>query len=169
MNEQNSGSLDRSQNRKANRNFADKIQYLLNEEKQLLQSIATRAPLPGILNGICSALDCQIGNVVSYISVPGDFAGEPAVMAMNAARFGLHTFCSGSVADENDEPLGSLEMYCCVPRLPSPREFELIERAKCLARIAIKLHNGAEHHGKCGIRGNRTVRGRVLEWPASMN
>jgi hypothetical protein len=169
MNKSHSRPRDRSQKRMPHCHSDDKIQYFLKAEEQLLQSISTRAPLPGILNGICSALDCQIGNVVSLISLPGDDASELAAIAMNAALFGLYTFCSEGVVAENDELLGSLEMYCSVPRSPSASEFQLIERAKCLAAIAIKLDNEAAHKGNCGMRGNRPVRGRVLEWPASMN
>ena len=169
MNEYEFGSRHRSQKRKAHRNFDDKIQYLLSVEEQLLQSISVRAPLQEVLNGICSALDCQIGNVVSLICLPGDDASELAAISMNAELFGLYTFCSEGVVAEKGELLGSLEMYCCVPRSPSLEEFQLIERAKCLAAIAIKLYNEEDHQGNCGMRGNRPVRGRVLEWPVSMN
>jgi hypothetical protein len=169
MNEYDFGSRDGSLKHKANGNFDDKIQYLLSEEKQLLQSISVGAPLPAVLNGICCALDCQIGNVVSLISVPGDDASELAAIAMNAALFGLYTFCSEGVVAENNELLGSLEMYCSVPRSPSASEFQLIERAKCLAAIAIKFEHEADDQGKGGLRGSRSMRGRVLEWPASRN
>jgi hypothetical protein len=169
MDKYNSGSRDRPQEQKAHSNLDNKSQYLLSAEEQLLQSISTGAPLPEVLNGICSALDCQIGNVVSLISLPGDDASDLAEIAMNAALFGLYTFCSEGVVAENNELLGSLEMYCSVPRSPSTSEFQLIERAKCLAAIAIKLDQEADHQGNCGMRGNRPVRGRVLEWPVSMN
>lgn len=169
MNEHDFGSRDRAQKRKALGHLDDKIQYLLSAEEQLLQLISTRAPLPRVLNEICSALDRQIGNVVSLITLPGDHASDLAAMAMNAALFGLYTFCSEGVVAENDELLGSLQMYCSVPRSPSASEFQLIERAKCLAAIAIKLDNEADHQGNCGMRGDRPVPGRVLEWPASMN
>jgi hypothetical protein len=43
---------------------ADTIQYLLKGEEQILQSISTRAPISKILDDICAALDCQIGNTV---------------------------------------------------------------------------------------------------------
>ncbi len=169
MNEYDFGSRHRSQKRKAHRNFDDKIQYLLSAEEQLLQSISARAPLPEVLNGICSALDCQIGKVVSLISLPRNDASDLAAIVMNAALFGLYTFWSEGVVAENDELLGSLEMYCSVPRSPSLEEFQLIERAKCLAAMAIKRYNEADHQGNCGIQGDRPVRGRVLEWPVSMN
>jgi hypothetical protein len=169
MNEYEFGSRDRPQERKAHRSFDGKIQYLLCAEEQLLQSISARAPLPEILNGICSALDCQIGNVVSLISLPGDDASELAAISMNAELFGLYTFCSEGVVAEKGELLGSLEMYCSVSRGPSASEFQLIERAKCLAAIAIKLAKEADHRSKCGMRGNWPARGRVLEWPVSIN
>ena len=169
MNEFDFGPRARLQKRKAHRNSGDKIQYLLRAEEQLVQSISTRTPLPKVLNEICIALDCQIGNVVSLISLPGDNANELASIAMNAALFGLHNFCSEGVVAENDELLGFLEMYSSIPRSPSAGEVQFIERAKCLAAIAIKRHNEAGHQGNCGRRRNRPVRGRVLQWPASMN
>ena len=147
----------------------DKIQYLLSAEEQLLQSISSGERLSGVLNGICSALDCQIGNVVSLISLPRDDPSGLAAIAMNAALFGLYTFCSEGVVAENDELLGSLEMYCSFPRSPSASESQWIERAKYLAAIAIKLDQEAAHQGNRGPRGNRPVRGRVLEWPVSMS
>ena len=162
MNEYDFGSRDRSQKRKVHRKFNEKSQYLLSAEEQLLQSISARAPLQEVLNGICSALDCQIGHVVSLISLPGDDASELAAIAMNAALFGLYTFWSEGVVAENDELLGSLEMYCCVPRSPSLEEFQLIERTKCLAAIAINRHNEEGHHGNRCIQLDRPLRGRVL-------
>jgi hypothetical protein len=169
MNEFDFGPRARGQKRKGHRHFDDKIQYLLSGEERLLDSISTRASLPKVLNEICGALDCQIGNVVSLISLPGDDAGDLATIAMNAAVFGLHTFYSEGVFAENDERLGFLEMYCSVPGSPSVGEVQFIEQAKCLAAIAIKRHNEASHRGKCDRRGNRPVRGHVLEWPASMS
>ena len=169
MNKSHSDPRDRPQKRMSPCHSDDKIQYLLSAEERLLQSISTGAPLPEVLNEICNALDCQIGNVVSFISLPRDDASELAEIAINAALFGLYTFCSEGVFAENDELLGSLEMYCSVPRSPSATEFQWIERAKCLAAIAIKLDQEAAHPGNCDPGGNRPVRGRVLLWPVSMN
>jgi hypothetical protein len=169
MNEYDFGSRDRSQKRKARRNRGYQMQYLLSSEEKLLQLISSRAPLPGVLNGICIALDCQIGNVVSLFSLPTDDASELAEIAMNATLFGLHTFCSARVLAENDELLGSLDMYCCTSRSPSASEFQLIERAKCLAGIAIKLDKEADDQGNCGMRGNRPESDHVCEWPVSTN
>jgi hypothetical protein len=171
MNEYDSGSGATPQKRNAHRtrSLDGKTQYLLRAEEHLLQSISSHASLPKVLNEICSALDLQIGNVVSLITLPGDDPSERASLAMNAARFGLHTFCSEGVAAENDELLGFLEMYCSVPRNPTAEEVQLIERAKCLAAIAIKHHNEASDQDDGGGRGNQGMRKRELEWRASRN
>ena len=163
MNEYDSGPGARPQKRHARRSLDDKVQYLLRTEEQLLQSISSRASLPKLLNEICSALDFQIGNVISLITPPGDDPSELAALAMNAAHFGLHTFCSESVAAENGVLLGFLEMYCGVPRDPTAEELQLIERAKCLAAIAIKRHHEASDQDNGGGRGNQGVRKRTLE------
>jgi hypothetical protein len=169
MNEYDSGPRDRPQKHKPHRNFDDKIQYLLGAEEQVLQSISARAPLAEVLNRICSALDCQIANVVSLVLLPGNDASDLAPIPINAAFFGLYPFCSERVVTENDELLGSLEMYCSVPRSPSASEFQLIERAKSLAALAIKLENEADHQSNSDPRANRLARGSVLQWPVPVN
>jgi len=169
MDKSHSGTGGRSQERMPPFETEDKVQYLLSAGEQILELISTGALLPGVLNGICNALDCQIGNVVSLISLPEDDPRELAAIAMDAAFFGLYTFCSEGVVAENNELLGSLEMYCSSPRSPSPRESQWIERAKCLAAVAIKLDQQAAHQGNRGLCENRPARGRVLKWPVSMN
>jgi hypothetical protein len=169
MNENGFDPPARARRRKPRRNFEDASLYVLRGEKRLLQLISTRAPLAKVLNEICSALDFQIGNVVSLFSLPGYDASELAAIAMNAALFGLHTFCSEDIVAEDGETLGFLEMYSGVLRCPSASEFELIERAKRLAAIAIKRDNGAGQPSSCGIHGSRPIRRRVLEWPVSTN
>lgn len=157
------------QRRKPDHHAGEKVQFTSGLEEHVLQSISSRVPLPKVLNEICGLLDCHIGNVVSLISLPGDDAGDLAAIAMNAALFGLYTFCSEGVFGESDEPLGFLEMYCTVARNPNASEFELIERALCLAAVAIKRHNEASAQGNCGLRGTTLVRKPLLEWPDSMN
>jgi hypothetical protein len=160
---------DRLQECQPHPNSGGRSQLLLSAEKQILQSISARAPLPEVLNGICSALDCQVGNVVSCFSLPGDDASDLAALAGNPKQFGLYTFCSAGVFAENDELLGSLEIYCCVPRSPSLEEIHLIERATCLAAIAIKRFIEAGDDGNSCIAGHRPMREYVLRWPVSMN
>lgn len=147
----------------------DRIQYLLKAEEQILQSISVRAPISNILNDICNALDRQIGNIISLISIPANNAISAAEASRSAALFGLHVFCSAVIGDESEEELGSLEMYCCVSRNPSPREFQLIERAACLAAVAIKCQCRTGDGANWRIEGVRSARGHVSEMPTSMN
>jgi hypothetical protein len=166
MSEQDFSSLQR---RKANHCAEEKVKYTSSLEVHVLQLISSRAPLPKVLNEICSVLDCQIGNVVSLISLPGEDAGDLEAIAWNATLFGLYTFCSEGVLGESGELLGFLEMYSSVARSPNASEFQSIERAMCLAAIAIKRQNEASGQGNCNLRGTMPVRGRLLEWPVSMN
>jgi len=160
---------DRWQFRMARRYSQDRIQYLLDTEQQILRSISSRAPIARILNEICNALDCQIGNMVSLISMPRDDATNADDIAGNAALFGLYIFFSVGIESDRGEQLGSLQMYCCVSRAPSPYELQLIERAACLAAVAIKRsrETGDDSHRR--IHGNRPVLRYVAAWPASMN
>jgi len=147
----------------------DRIQYLLKTEEQILQSISARAPISTILDDICAALDCQIGNTVSLISVPGNNVMSAAEVSSSAALFGLHVFVSVVIRAESVEELGSLEMYCCVLRNPTPREFQLIERAVCLAAVAIKRYRETGNSGNCRMHGVRSARGYLPEPPTSMS
>jgi hypothetical protein len=169
MNEHDFSSRGRLQRRKANHQADERAQFTSNFEEHVLQSISARAPLPKVLNEICSVLDCQIGNVVSLISLSGDEGGDPEAVGRNAALFGLCTFCSEGVFDDSGELLGFLEMYCSVARSPNAGEFQLIERAMCLAVIAIQRHNETSIQGKCGLRDATSNQEWLPEWPVSMN
>src|SRR5260370_11968226 len=129
------------QRRKGNHCADEKFQYTSRLEERVLQSISSGAPLPRVLNEICRVLDCQIGNVVSLLSFPGDDAGDLEAIARNAALFGLYTFCSEGVCGESDELLRFLELYSGVARRPNPSEFQVLERAICLPGIAINRYN----------------------------
>ena len=119
----------------------DEIQYLLKAEEQLLHWISGRMPLAEILCKICDALNSEIGNVISLACLRDDDPTSQATIVKSAGIFGLYKFCSASVVGGNEEELGSLEMYCCVPRRPFLNEIRLIERATCLAAVAIQRHN----------------------------
>lgn len=141
MADRNFSSRDRSQEHGLQRHSGRDIQYLLRAEEQLLQAISACAPLGEVLRMICDALDSEIGNMMSLIALPNDDATSLAAIAKSASLFGLHKFCSAGVVGGNDELLGSLEMYCSVPRRPFLNELQLIERATCLAAVAIKRHS----------------------------
>jgi hypothetical protein len=134
---------DTTQERLPQHNSGGEIEYLFKAEEQILQSISGRAPLPEILHKICDALNLAIGNLISFFSLPDDHATELVAIASTAALFGLYRFCSADVIDGNGELLGSLEMYCSVPGGPFLSDVALIERAACLAAVAITRHNQA--------------------------
>jgi hypothetical protein len=129
------------------RNSGVEIQYLLKAEEQLLQSISARVPLADVLHKICDALNSEIGNMISLISLPNDDATGLATIVKSATLFGLYKFCSARVVADNEELLGCLEMYCCAPRRPFLSEVRLIERATCLAAVAIQRHKEARNDG----------------------
>lgn len=141
MNEYGFGSYGGALKRKLHRNCDDKIEYFLSREEQILRCIAGRAPVHTILNEICCALDCQIGNIVSMvslISLSENGETEEAEIAWNAARCGLHAFFSAGIFADGGEAIATLEMYCCTAREPSASELRIIERAACLAGVAIE-------------------------------
>ena len=129
---------DRSQAPSSYRDAGAEVEYVLKAEEQLLHSISARLPLAQILHNICDALNSEIGNVISLASLPDDDPTGLATIVKSAGIFGLHKFCSASVVGGNDEELGSIEMYCCIPRRPFLSEIRLIERATCLAAVAIE-------------------------------
>ncbi len=146
-----------------------RIQYLLNAEAKILQSISGQVSLPEILNKICTAIDCQIGNMVSLISLPEDERASVAEIAGRAKLFGLHIFFSVGIFAESGEELGSLEMYCCTSRSPSRGEIQLAERAACLAAIAIERDAQAVRQDNEGISTKGPSRANGLGWPVSLN
>ena len=169
MNKSGHGSSDRPQDGGAQRLSGDSAQYLLKSEQQILQLISARAPIAKILNEICYALDCQIGNMVSVISLPDCDCIETAEIAENAALFGLHVFFSTEIGTDSGERLGSLEMYSVVSRKPWPRELPLIARAVCLAAIAVQRRAANCDVANCAMQGDRLIRRFVAQQPDSPN
>ena len=142
---------DRSRERWPRRDPGAEIQYVLRAEEQILHSISARLPLTAILNKICNSLNSEMGNMISLVSLPNDDDTCVANIVKSAAIFGLYKFCSAAVVGRNREALGSIEMYCCIPRRPFLNEIRLIERATCLAAVAIRRHNEAEDQGNRAV------------------
>jgi hypothetical protein len=143
----------------------DEVQYLLRAEEQVLQLISAHAPMQEVLHKICNTLNADIGNMISVICVANDEDISLAVIAKSAALFSLHKFCSAGVVGGNGELLGSLEMYSCIPRRPFLREVKLMERATCLAALAIKCYDERIKCSAGRIQVNPALRTNVLEWP----
>jgi len=122
-------------------------QESFNGESHILQLIFARAPLAKILNEICYALNCQIGNIVSVVTLSGKDRFCAAETAENAAIFGLFGFFSTDVSDESGMLFATLDLYSSVSRTPTPGELQWIARAVTLAAIAFtrRAKTGAEN------------------------
>jgi GAF domain-containing protein len=119
----------------------------LQGEKNILALISRGAPLPEVLNNLCTAIDLQIGNIVSVVLLPDDTERSFETIARGALQFGLRLYWSADIPFQDQGVLGSFEMYCCVPRTPTAFELKLIERATHLAALAIGRHHGDEDRG----------------------
>ena len=145
----------------------DTIHYLLDAEEQILRSISWQLPLEKILNEICNALDCQLGNMVSLVSLPEDNGISAA--EIDVALLGLHVFFSVGITAENGSLLGSLEVFCCVARRPSDRELQVIARAACLAAIAVSRAGQARGKEALIIHEDKLVNRFLPKWRDSKN
>ncbi|HKM68014.1 MAG TPA: hypothetical protein VJX70_12675 [Candidatus Acidoferrum sp.] len=113
------------------------IQTVLAGEGHLLDLISKGAPLPQVLDKVCTALDLQVGNVVSLVQFLDDEEHTLHTIAQSAAEFGLTAFSCSAILSPNGEFFGTIETYCCVPRKPTASENQLIKRAAHLAALAI--------------------------------
>jgi len=151
------------------RQKSDNLQTLLAGEGHLLELIKAGAPLPQVLDKVCTALDLQVGNVVSLVLFPDDEEHTLHTIAESAMEFGLSAFSCTAILSPSAEFFGTLEMYCCLPRRPTLDENKLIERAAHLAALAIqhqirRLGIGSFSSEEDGV----TYKGRRLG-PASSN
>jgi hypothetical protein len=137
---------------------AGKKQTDLLGERNILDLISTGAPLAEILNSLCTAVDLQLGNIVSVMLLPDDTERDFKTIAHGALQFGLHLYWSADIALGDEDVLGSFEMYCCVPRTPTAFELRLIQRATHMAALAIRRYHGDED-----LSGARRAWKRALE------
>ncbi len=122
----------------------DNNQRQLVGERHIVELISLGAPLPGILNKLCAAIDLQIGNVVSLIWLPDEQESQLCSITRSAVKFGLNPFSSKHILSRKKRLLGTLHIYCCDQRRPTPPELQLIERVIELAVIALQRHRDAE-------------------------
>src|SRR5580700_11214983 len=85
-------------------------------EGHILELISLGAPLPGILNKLCTAIDFQIGNVVSLVLLPDGEENHLCSVTQSATQVGLSVFSSTDILSRDKTLLGILEIYGCDPR-----------------------------------------------------
>src|SRR5579863_10619205 len=83
-------------------------------------------------------LDVRIGNVVSIVSLPDAAENHFCTMTRSALQVGLEIFSSSAILSFENRFLGTLEIFGCDPRQPTPLEFHLIERVTYLASLALQ-------------------------------
>jgi len=140
----------------------------LQGERNILALISRGAPLPEVLNNLCTAIDLQIGNIVSVVLLPDDPECDFKSIARGALQFGLRLYWSADIPFRDDRVLGSFEMYCCVPRTPTAAELKLIQRATNLAALAIRRYHGDDDSGSASREWKRAQEKRSDE-AAQMN
>ncbi len=143
---------------------AFKKQTNLEGERNVLRLIATGAPLSTVLNSLCTAIDLQIGSVVSVISLAArEEKHDPITIARRACRFGLSVFWYASIPLNGDKPLGFFEIYSCMPLAPSLLELQLISKATELAELALLSHHGGGNAMGLSIEWKKRMFGRSFE------
>jgi hypothetical protein len=149
------------------RQESDSVQTLLAAEGQLLEMISAGAPLPEVLDKVCTALDLQLGNVVSLVFLSDDDEHTLHAIEESAARFGLTAFSCAPILSREQEFLGTFEMYCCISRSPSLSESVLIQRAVHLAALAIQQYNHDVDAESCSLDWNGAGRSPDERPPSS--
>jgi hypothetical protein len=127
-------------------------------EKHVLELISEGAPLPRVLDELCTAVNMQLAGVVSAVVLSADNAEHPSLIAESAARFGLRVFQSEPILSAAGQVLGTFELSCCGLRTPDRSERHVVERAASLAAVAIEL----AMHDSRGSRQYAKLRGIPL-------
>jgi hypothetical protein len=145
------------------RRYGDTGRGPLVGERKIVELISLGAPLPGILNKLCTAIDIQIGNVVSLVSLPDEQEYDLSSITLVAMQFGLNVFSSTRILASDESLLGTFQIYCCEERHPTLHEARLIGRVIHLAGVALQRHEDARDSTKNYRRPRSEAGGRTPE------
>lgn len=145
------------------------MQTRLPGEDRLLELISAGTPLAQVLNKLCTALDLQIGNVVSLVLLPDDEEHAVHTIERSAVDFGLFVFCCAAIVSPDEELLGTFEAYSCLPRGPTPSECKLVERAVRLAALAIQRQHNQRDSGSFPFHSKGVMGRSPRNMPPSNN
>jgi hypothetical protein len=148
---------------------SETIQTLQFSESHVLELVSTGAALPDVLDKICTALDVQMGNVVSLVLFLDDDEHFMHPIAQYAEQFGLSVFSCTAILSPSDELLGTLDIYSCFRRSPTHNESKLIERATNLATLAIRPYYREPDSGSLSPDWRDTLRRSSREGPPTEN
>ncbi len=146
-------------------NYNDNVRSQLAGERHIVELISLGAPLPGILNKLCTLIDVQIGNVVSLILLEGTEENHGYQISQSALQAGLNVFSSTGIFSHDKTLLGVLEIYGCDSRCMTPDENRLIERVVHLAAIALHCHGDDEDFDRPSKRSRSGMPGSFEKPP----
>jgi hypothetical protein len=120
---------------------------LFADKRHIVELISMGAPLSGILNVLCDSIDVKLGNMISLVVLSDDEEHDLTARPHPLDQCGLYVFCCAPILSESEDLLGTLTMFCCDPRSPTPDEVPIIERITHLAAVAIQKQNGGDNCG----------------------
>ena len=138
-------------------------------ERQILELISLGAPLASILNKLCTAIDFQLGNVISLVLLPDSDENHLCSVSRSARQVGLHLFSSTDIFSRDMVFLGTLEIYGCDPRRPAQSESQLIELAVHLAAIALQCQKAEGNCERLSTRSRDKFDGALPDRPPYLN
>lgn len=151
------------------RNCTDSRYRPLAQERQILEMIVLGAPLPIILNKLCTVIDLEIGNSVSVVSLSDERESHFGPKAQMAMQVGLELFSSTEIFSRTKTVMGILEIYVCDSRLPTPQENQLIERVARLVVIGLQRDKDAEELERSSRNSLREMDADATEKPPLIN
>ena len=151
------------------RRAGDDTHRLSAEERRILELIFVGAPLPTILNKVCTAIDVWLGNVVSLISLPEEGESRVRSIGQSVERFGLTVFLSENILARDRSLLGTLQIYCCDERRPTRDELSQIERLLHLAAAALQDRQDSVEYERSFREWNAVTDGDVRPKPPFVN
>lgn len=150
------------------RQSGENRRYQVVGERQVLELISLGAPLPDILNKLCTIIDVRIGDVISMVSLPDEAENHFCSLTHSALRVGLEIFSSSAILSPDQRFLGMVDIFGYDLRRPTMLEYHLIDRVTYLAALALQRHHSEDRLERLAVKPNGRLAG-PLEKPPFIN